>query len=320
LVPLLLVQGIQKYYAIAKGVFSCKTDYVRAVDGVDLELKPGEILSLVGESGCGKSTLARLIAAIIPKDKGRIIYRGKDLDSLSKEEIRQLRRHIQMIFQDPYTSLNPRMKVAEIVREPLVIHKIGTKIQQRERVAHLLERVGLQPDHMERYPHEFSGGQRQRIAIARALATMPELVIGDEPVSALDVSIQAQIINLFQDLQNEFNLTYIFISHDLRLVMQISHRIAVMYLGKIVEFAPAEAFYSSPHHPYTEILLSSIPWPDPNQQKKKVILSGEPPNQIKLPAGCRFYPRCPNAFEPCYQQEPLLKRLNHDHYIACYLK
>ena len=253
---ILLVKGLKKYFPVSRGIFSQQADYVRAVDGVDLELQSRETLSLVGESGCGKTTLARLIAAILPKNQGQILYRQMDLDLLSKKEIRQLRRHIQLIFQDPYASLNPRMLVGDIVREPLVIHRVGNRLQQQERVAALLERVGLQPAYMKRYPHEFSGGQRQRIAIARALATMPELIIADEPISALDVSIQAQIINLLQDLQEDLDLAYIIITHDLRIVGHISHRVAVMYLGKIVEVGPVEDIYTSPQHPYTEILLA----------------------------------------------------------------
>jgi len=243
-----------------------------------------------------------------------------DLDLLSKKEIRQLRRHIQLIFQDPYASLNPRMLVGDIVREPLVIHRVGNRLQQQERVAALLERVGLQPAYMKRYPHEFSGGQRQRIAIARALATMPDLIIADEPISALDVSIQAQIINLLQDLQEDLDLAYIIITHDLRIVGHISHRVAVMYLGKIVEVGPVEDIYTSPQHPYTEILLASIPWPDPTEKKKKIILTGEPPSPINPPPGCYFHPRCPYAFEPCNRQEPRLKSLDQGHYVACHLR
>lgn len=317
---LLLAKGLKKYFPVTRGVFSRRSDYVRAVDGVDLELKRRETLSLVGESGCGKTTLARLIAALLPKDQGQILYRQMDLDHLSNQEIRQLRRHIQLIFQDPYASLNPRMPVGYIVREPLIIHKIGNRAQQQEQVVNLLEKVGLQPDHIKRYPHEFSGGQRQRIAIARALATMPELIIADEPISALDVSIQAQIINLLHDLQEEFDLAYIIITHDLRIVEHISHRVAVMYLGKLVEVGPVEGIYASPQHPYTEILLASIPWPDPTEKKKRIILTGEPPNPIYPPPGCRFHPRCPYAFDPCNKQEPPLKSLTHGHYVACHLR
>lgn len=317
---LLLAKGLKKYFPVTRGVLSRQADYVRAVDGVDLELKRRETLSLVGESGCGKTTLARLIAALLPKDQGQILYSQMDLDRLSRKEIRHLRRRIQLIFQDPYASLNPRMPVGEIVREPLVIHKIGNRTQQQGHVANLLEKVGLQPDHMKRYPHEFSGGQRQRIAIARALATMPELIIADEPISALDVSIQAQIINLLQDLQEQLDLAYIIITHDLRIVGQISHRVAVMYLGKIVEMGPVEAIYSSPQHPYTEILLASIPWPDPAKKKEKITLTGEPPSPINPPPGCSFHPRCPYAFDPCSMQEPPLKSLNQDHYVACHLR
>jgi len=317
---ILLVKGLKKYFPVSRGIFSQQADYVRAVDGVDLELQSRETLSLVGESGCGKTTLARLIAAILPKNQGQILYRQMDLDLLSKKEIRQLRRHIQLIFQDPYASLNPRMLVGDIVREPLVIHRVGNRLQQQERVAALLERVGLQPAYMKRYPHEFSGGQRQRIAIARALATMPELIIADEPISALDVSIQAQIINLLQDLQEDLDLAYIIITHDLRIVGHISHRVAVMYLGKIVEVGPVEDIYTSPQHPYTEILLASIPWPDPTEKKKKIILTGEPPSPINPPPGCYFHPRCPYAFEPCNRQEPRLKSLDQGHYVACHLR
>ncbi|OGW15839.1 MAG: hypothetical protein A3G93_03385 [Nitrospinae bacterium RIFCSPLOWO2_12_FULL_45_22] len=317
---ILLVKGLKKYFPVSRGIFSQQADYVRAVDGVDLELQSRETLSLVGESGCGKTTLARLIAAILPKNQGQILYRQMDLDLLSKKEIRQLRRHIQLIFQDPYASLNPRMLVGDIVREPLVIHRVGNRLQQQERVAALLERVGLQPAYMKRYPHEFSGGQRQRIAIARALATMPDLIIADEPISALDVSIQAQIINLLQDLQEDLDLAYIIITHDLRIVGHISHRVAVMYLGKIVEVGPVEDIYTSPQHPYTEILLASIPWPDPTEKKKKIILTGEPPSPINPPPGCYFHPRCPYAFEPCNRQEPRLKSLDQGHYVACHLR
>jgi len=315
----LRVEGVKKYFPIAKGPFSWRVDYIRAVDSVDLSLQEGQTLCLVGESGCGKTTLARLIVGLLPKDEGRIIFQGKDLDGLSRAEWRQLRRHIQMIFQDPYTSLNPRMRIGDIIREPLIIHRIGTRAQQKEWVTSILEQVGLSADHLGRYPHEFSGGQRQRIAIARALATRPRLIICDEPLSALDVSTQAQILQLFQDLQARYNLAYLIITHDLRLVRKISHQVAVMYLGKIVELAPVETFYASALHPYSRTLLESIPQPHPSRQQKSALLqAGEPTTPWQLATGCRFRPRCPMASSICEEEPPLHTR-TPGHWVACHL-
>jgi oligopeptide transport system ATP-binding protein len=316
--PLLEVKDLKKYFPIKGGIFSKTIGHVQAVDGISFSLFPGETVGLVGESGCGKSTAARAILRLIEPTEGEVVFEGQDIIKLGKKPMRSLRRQMQIIFQDPYASLNPRMTVASIVGEPLEIHKIAKGRQKEEIVANILEKVGLRPEHMRRYPHEFSGGQRQRIGIARALALNPKLIIGDEPVSALDVSIQAQVINLLEDLQKEFNLTYLIIAHDLSVVEHISNRVAVMYLGKIVEMASDRELYRNPSHPYTEALLSAVPRPDPTIKKQRIILSGDVPSPINPPSGCRFHTRCLYAKADCKAVEPQLQDIGGNHYVACH--
>jgi oligopeptide transport system ATP-binding protein len=304
---LLEIRGLKKYFPVGGGLFSRRKGEVRAVDGVDLAVEEGETLGLVGESGCGKSTLGRTLLRLIEPTAGEIVFQGKNLLKMSPRELRDMRREMQIIFQDPYASLNPRMRVGQIVGEGLEIHKLAAGRKKRDRVMELLNQVGLREEHYDRYPHEFSGGQRQRIGIARALAVNPKFIVADEPVSSLDVSIQAQIINLLQELQEKMHLTYFFISHDLRVVEHISHRVAIMYLGKIVEIAPSDKIYQAAKHPYTRALLSAVPLPDPERKKERIVLEGDVPSPVNPPAGCSFHPRCAYREDVCDNVEPKLE-------------
>ena len=312
------VKNLKKHFPVRAGVFSRPIAAVKAVDGVSLEIKPAETFGLVGESGCGKSTLARVILRLIEPSEGEIYFQGKNLLKLKGEELRRIRKDMQIIFQDPYSSLNTRMTVGAIVGEALSVHKLARGKEKKERVMELLNEVGVHPEAYNRYPHEFSGGQRQRIGIARALACEPKFIVCDEPVSALDVSIQAQILNLFIELQEKHKIAYLFISHDLRVVEHIADKVAVMYLGKIVELAPAPLLYSQPLHPYTRILLSSVPIPDPRQKRKKLLVYGDVPSPINPPSGCRFHPRCKYATGICQEQEPELKEYSAGHFASCH--
>ncbi len=320
--PLLRVKDLVKQFPIKGGLFNSTVDKVHAVDGVSFELAAGETLGLVGESGCGKSTTGRCILRLIEPTSGEVWFEGRNVTTAGKEELRALARDMQIIFQDPFASLNPRMTVSAIVGEALTIHKLTkTPREYEDRIVQLLETVGLSADQMRRYPHEFSGGQRQRIGIARALAVSPKLVVCDEAVSALDVSIQAQVINLLEDLRNQFKLTYVFIAHDLSVVEHISHRVAVMYLGRIVEIAPAKALYTGPLHPYTEALLSAVPIPDPTIKRKRIPLQGDVPSPIHPPSGCHFHTRCPIAQKGlCDREKPELKKAGEGHWVACHLR
>jgi oligopeptide/dipeptide ABC transporter ATP-binding protein len=318
-VPLLKVSALVKEFPLGSGFLSATRARVRAVDGVSFAISRGETFALVGESGCGKTTLGRLILRLIEPSDGDIEFDGRNILSMSSKQMRRVRRRMQIIFQDPYSSLDPRMKVHAIVTEPLVAIRRLPKTQRREVAAELLEKVGLQLAALDKYPHEFSGGQRQRIGIARALCVRPELIVADEPVSSLDVSIQAQIINLMQDLKHEFNLAYIFISHDLSVVEHVSNRIAVMYLGTIVELAPAEQFSISPRHPYTAALLQAVPKPDPHCRTKPAPITGDVPSPIDPPSGCPFHPRCSHAFDRCRAERPPLIETTPQHFVACWL-
>jgi len=317
--PLLRVRNLVKRFPIRSGVLSRVTDHVHAVDGVSLDIQAGETLGLVGESGCGKSTTGRCILRLIESSAGEIWFEGRNVTHLDKRAHRALTRDMQIIFQDPFASLDPRMQVGRIIGEAMVIHRLARNARKRQdRVVQLLETVGLHPDHLHRFPHEFSGGQRQRIGIARALAVNPKLIVCDEPVSALDVSIQAQVINLLEDLQQQLGLTYLFIAHDLSVVEHISTRVAVMYLGRIVEVAPSRALYTTPRHPYTEALLSAVPIPDPTVQRKRIVLKGDVPNPIRPPPGCHFHPRCPRAETRCRTETPVLRDMADGHQVACH--
>jgi len=317
--PLLKVDNLEVHFPIKKGLLARTVGYVYAVDGVSLKLDKGETLGLVGESGCGKTTTGLAILQLIESTGGTVVFEGEDITTVGKSQLQSLKKQIQMIFQDPYSSLNPRMTVNQILSDPMEIHGMYKGGERGERLAYLLEKVGLTPEQGRRYPHEFSGGQRQRIGIARALALNPRLIIGDEPVSALDVSIQAQIINLLVDLQGEFDLSYIIIAHDLAVVEHICDRIAVMYLGKIVEMASYKDLYTNAKHPYTQALLSAIPVPDPKTSKQRMILKGDVPSPINPPSGCHFHPRCPHRKDVCDKDEPGIKDLGDKHHVACYL-
>ena len=317
--PLLEVHELKKYFALGGGFLEGNPRFIKAVDGVTFAVGEGETFGVVGESGCGKSTLGRVILHLVEPTSGRIQFKGKDISSINRQELRRLRRDMQFIFQDPYASLNGRMKVSYIIREPLIIHQVGSRKDQEKKVEQLLEAVGLNASHGGKYPHEFSGGQRQRIGIARALALNPSFLICDEPVSALDVSIQSQVLNLLKDLQKEFNLTYLFISHDLSVVRYISDRVAVMYLGKFMEMADKHVLYETPSHPYTRALLSAIPVPKIGAKRERIILEGDVPSPTDPPAGCRFSTRCPLVFDLCRQQEPAFRELNPGHFVACHL-
>jgi oligopeptide transport system ATP-binding protein len=317
---LLRVAGLRMHFPIMRGVlFQRQVGAVRAVDGLDFFVKKGETLGLVGESGCGKSTAGRAILQLYKPTAGKVVFKGENIVGLPGEQMRHLRRQMQMIFQDPYASLNPRQTVADIIGEPLKVHGLAEGKARQERVLDLLRRVGLNPYHANRYPHEFSGGQRQRIGIARALAVQPEFIVADEPISALDVSIRAQIINLMEDLQSEFGLTYLFIAHDLSVVRHISDRVAVMYLGKIVELADRNELYANPMHPYTEALLSAVPIPDPmaEMKRQRIILTGDVPSPINPPRGCHFHTRCPLAIAACKEIDPPLQEKSPGHWAAC---
>jgi len=312
--PLVEIQDLRKHFHLPH------KQVVRAVDGVSFTINRGETLGLVGESGCGKTTVGRCILRLIEPTFGEIRFDGRDLLKLDRGEIRALRRRMQIIFQDPYSSLNPRMKVGSIVAEPLEIHHVGDRRERKDRVAELLRVVGLDPDYANRYPHQFSGGQRQRIGIARALALNPDFIVADEPVSALDVSVQAQVVNLMQDLQERFGLTYLFISHGLAVVKHISTRVGVMYLGKLVELAPAHEIYANPLHPYTQALLRAIPIPDPEAKRRAAQkLGGDVPNPIAPPSGCRFHTRCPHMIDRCGAEEPELVEVSPGHFVSCFL-
>ncbi len=315
------VRGLRMWFPIMRGVLQRHVADVKAVDGLDFDVYKGETLGLVGESGCGKSTTGRAILQLYKPTAGEVLFEGTDLVKMKGEDLRKMRRRMQMIFQDPYASLNPRMTVGSIVAEPLEVHNMGTKAEQLERVRELLKVVGLNPYFINRYPHEFSGGQRQRIGVARALAVNPAFIVCDEPISALDVSIQAQVINLLEDLQEQFGLTYLFIAHDLSVVRHISDRIAVMYLGKIMELTDRDELYRNPMHPYSQALLSAVPIPDPvvEEKRKRIILEGDVPSPVNPPVGCNFSTRCPKVLDICKEQEPEFRDYGSEHWVACWL-
>lgn len=327
---LLEVKGLKKYFPVQRGILRKVVGYVKAVDDVSIYIKEGETFGLVGESGCGKTTMGRAILRLIEPTAGEIHFRSKkladlgekdnevDVTSASRKQLKLLRRHMQIVFQDPYSTLNPRMSVGSIIEEPLIVHNIGDKSERGKRVQMLLESVGLKPDHIKRYPHEFSGGQRQRICIARALALEPQFIVADEPVSALDVSVQAQVINLLKDLQTEFGLTYLFISHDLSVVKHISDRVGVVYLGKLIELAETEELFTRTKHPYTESLMSAVPVPDPDYNVEQIILEGDVPNPVNPPSGCYFHPRCRYMQEICKTESPEYRDIGNEHFVACH--
>jgi oligopeptide transport system ATP-binding protein len=315
---LLRAENIVKRFPVHGGLFSTEIASVKAVQGVSFDIKKGETLGLVGESGCGKSTLGRCLIRLIEPTSGKIFFKNQDITNISGDHLRDLRKKMQIIFQDPYASLNPRMTIGAILEEPLIIHNLfSSEKERKDRVKELISLVGLRNEHLTRYPHEFSGGQRQRVGIARALAVNPELIICDEPVSALDVSIQAQVINLLMELQQKLGLTYVFIAHDLKVVEHVSHRVAVMYLGRIVEMAESDELYKNPQHPYTKALLSAIPVPDPKPRPERIILTGDVPSPMNPPPGCHFHPRCPIASEECKKIDPQLRVITGGHTAAC---
>jgi len=313
------VENLKKYYPVTVGLLSRHVADVKAVDGVSFHIMEGETLGLVGESGCGKSSLGRTLLRLEEPTAGRVLYKGSDITRWDKRRLKELRKEAQMIFQDPQSSLDPRMTIGDSIEEALLIHGVDNEKGRAERVEELLRRVGLEPEYAKRYPHELSGGQQQRVGIARALAVNPKLVVADEPVSALDVSVQAQILNLLMELQNQLGLAYLFIAHDLSIIGQVSDRIAVMYLGQIIELADRTELFGHPLHPYTEALLSAIPVPDPHQKRKRILLQGEVPSPIEPPPGCRFHPRCPRATKRCTQEQPPPQSLARNHWVACHL-
>ena len=316
---LVKVENLKKYYPVTAGLLSRHVADVKAVDGVSFYIMEGETLGLVGESGCGKSTLGRMLLRLEEPTAGKVLYKGNDIMAWNRRQLKELRREVQMIFQDPQSSLDPRMTIGDSIGEALLVHGVKNERERLERVEELLKQVGLEPEYAIRYPHEFSGGQKQRIGIARALAVNPKLIVADEPVSALDVSVQAQILNLLVDLQRGLGLAYLFIAHDLSVIGHVSDRIAVMYLGQIVELANEIELFSHPLHPYTEALLSAIPIPDPHQKRKRILLQGEVPSPVNPPLGCRFHTRCPRVMKVCSQEEPTLKQLERDHLVSCHL-
>ncbi|MBL5767313.1 dipeptide ABC transporter ATP-binding protein [Heyndrickxia sporothermodurans] len=317
--PLLKIEHLKKNFPIRGGVFGKKVGEVKAVDDISFVIQKGETLGLVGESGCGKSTTGRMLLRLLEPSEGKIIFEGNDITTLSKQELRKIRGQMQMIFQDPYASLNPRHTIERILEEPLIVHGVKEKSARKKKVRELLEIVGLNSYHANRYPHQFSGGQRQRIGIARALSLNPKLIVADEPVSALDVSIQAQVLNLLKDLQKKYDLTYLFIAHDLGVVRHISDRVGVMYLGRLVELAESEELYQNPKHPYTQALLSAVPIADVDHKKERIVLQGDVPSPANPPKGCSFHTRCPLAMDKCFVERPIFKEVDKGHFAACHL-